>query len=81
MYIMQADVFIALPGGVGTMEELTEILTWSKLDLHHKPVGLLNINSYYDFFLQWVRCTDRLINVVGELVSVLELCEMDAFYM
>ena len=53
--IVQADMFIALPGGIGTMEELTEILTWSKLNLHHKPVGLLNVNGYYDFFLQWVR--------------------------
>ena len=36
------------------MEELAEILTWSKLDLHSKPVGLLNTEGYYDHFLQWV---------------------------
>ena len=36
------------------MEELTEVLTWSKLDLHSKPIGLLNIQGYYDHYLQWV---------------------------
>lgn len=39
---------ITLPGGWGTMEELFEMLTWSQLGLHNKPVGLLNINGYYD---------------------------------
>ena len=37
------------------MEELTEMLTWYQLDLHKKPIGLLNIDGYYDYFLQWVR--------------------------
>ena len=50
----QVEGFIALPGGVGTMEELTEILTWSKLNLHSKPVALLNVEGYYDHFIQWV---------------------------
>ena len=36
------------------MEELTEILTWSKLELHSKPIALLNVAGYYDSFLQWV---------------------------
>lgn len=39
---------IALPGGFGTLEELTEMLTWSQLNLHHKPIGILNVNGYYD---------------------------------
>ncbi|RFU71062.1 TIGR00730 family Rossman fold protein [Peribacillus saganii] len=43
-----ADGFIALPGGPGTMEEFFEIFTWAQLGLHHKPFGLLNVNSYYD---------------------------------
>lgn len=47
-----ADGFIALPGGMGTMEELCEILTWSQLGLHRKPAGVLNVNGYYDFLLQ-----------------------------
>ncbi len=43
-----SEGFIALPGGLGTLEELFEILTWSQLGLHQKPVGLLNVLGYYD---------------------------------
>ena len=50
-----AGGFIALPGGMGTMEELCEILTWSQLGLHRKPAGVLNINGYFDFLLQLFR--------------------------
>jgi uncharacterized protein (TIGR00730 family) len=42
------DAFIALPGGIGTLEELIEIYTWSQLGLHRKPLGVLNVNGYYD---------------------------------
>ena len=43
-----SDGIIAMPGGWGTMEELFEMLTWGQLGLHSKPVGLLNVNGYYD---------------------------------
>lgn len=43
-----ADAFIALPGGLGTLEELLEIMTWAHLGLHQKPCGLLNLEGYYD---------------------------------
>lgn len=43
-----SDGFIALPGGIGTMEEIFEIWTWAQLGLHHKPCGLLNVAGYYD---------------------------------
>ncbi len=43
-----ADGFIALPGGFGTFEELFEALTWSQIGLHRKPIGLLNVQRYYD---------------------------------
>ncbi|CAL9754849.1 unnamed protein product [Musa acuminata subsp. burmannicoides] len=46
-----ADAFIALPGGYGTMEELLEIIAHSQLGIHHKPVGLLNVDGYYDSLL------------------------------
>ncbi|KAK4492212.1 hypothetical protein RD792_003012 [Penstemon davidsonii] len=47
----RADAFIALPGGYGTMEELLEMITWSQLGIHNKPVGLLNVDGYYDSLL------------------------------
>jgi uncharacterized protein (TIGR00730 family) len=43
-----ADGFVALPGGIGTLEELIEVYTWSQLGLHRKPLGLLNVAGYYD---------------------------------
>ncbi|KAF8398393.1 hypothetical protein HHK36_017320 [Tetracentron sinense] len=46
-----ADAFIALPGGYGTMEELLEMITWSQLGIHEKPVGLLNVDGYYNNLL------------------------------
>ncbi|XP_030530670.1 cytokinin riboside 5'-monophosphate phosphoribohydrolase LOG8 [Rhodamnia argentea] len=47
----EADAFIALPGGYGTMEETMEMITWSQLGIHKKPVGLLNVEGYYDSLL------------------------------
>lgn len=49
-----ADGFIALPGGIGTLEELFEIWTWSQLAFHHKPIGLLNAGAYYDLLLAFL---------------------------
>lgn len=46
-----ADGFVALPGGLGTIEETLEILTWSQLGIHRKPVGLLNVAGYWDALL------------------------------
>lgn len=43
-----SDGFIALPGGMGTIEELFEIITWLQLGLHKKPIGLLNVNGFYN---------------------------------
>ncbi|XP_039800051.1 probable cytokinin riboside 5'-monophosphate phosphoribohydrolase LOGL7 isoform X2 [Panicum virgatum] len=44
----QSEAFVALPGGYGTMEELLEMITWCQLGIHDKPVGLLNVDGYYD---------------------------------
>ncbi|MVN22422.1 LOG family protein [Mucilaginibacter arboris] len=46
------DGIITLPGGFGTLEEFFEVLTWLQLGLHNKPIGLLNINGFYDFLLK-----------------------------
>jgi uncharacterized protein (TIGR00730 family) len=43
-----ADAFIALPGGYGTFEELFEVITWAQIGLHHKPIGVLNVASYFN---------------------------------
>jgi uncharacterized protein (TIGR00730 family) len=47
----RADAFIALPGGLGTMEELFEVWTWRYIGYHRKPVALLNIGGFYDRLL------------------------------
>jgi uncharacterized protein (TIGR00730 family) len=47
-----ADAFVALPGGIGTLEEVTEMFTWLQLGLHLKPVGLLNVRGFYDPLLR-----------------------------
>ncbi len=46
-----ADGFIVLPGGIGTLEELFEVWTWAQLGYHQKPVGLLNVEGYFDLLL------------------------------
>lgn len=50
-----ADAFLALPGGIGTMEEFFEVWTWRQLGYHDKPVGLLNQNGFYDSLLVFLR--------------------------
>jgi uncharacterized protein (TIGR00730 family) len=49
-----AEAFIALPGGYGTVEEFSEVLTWSQLGLHAKPMGLLNVSGYFHHFLRFL---------------------------
>jgi uncharacterized protein (TIGR00730 family) len=51
----RADAFIALPGGIGTLEELYEVWSWQQLGYHDKPVALLNVDGYYDAMLEFTR--------------------------
>ncbi len=55
-----ADAFLTLPGGIGTMDELFEAWTWTQLDLHRKPCGLLNQDGYYDPLIAFLdRCVSE----------------------
>lgn len=51
MMAERADAFLALPGGIGTFEELFEVWTWRQLGYHDKPIGILNVGGYYDQLL------------------------------
>jgi uncharacterized protein (TIGR00730 family) len=55
MMAERADAFIALPGGIGTLEELYEVWTWRQLGYHDQPIGLLNVDGYYDDLLRFMR--------------------------
>lgn len=55
MMASRADVFLALPGGIGTFEEFFEVWTWRQLGYHDKPIGLLNTEAYYDGLLQFAK--------------------------
>jgi uncharacterized protein (TIGR00730 family) len=57
MMAERADVFIALPGGIGTLEELYEVWTWRQLKYHDQPIGLLNVAGYYDHLLRFMAHT------------------------
>lgn len=50
----RASAFVAMPGGYGTCDELFEILTWAQLGIHAKPIGLLNVDGFFDPLLTWV---------------------------
>lgn len=55
---MMADLsegFVAMPGGIGTLEELFEVLTWAQLGFHEKPIGLLNVDGFYDGLISFVQ--------------------------
>ena len=55
MMAERADAFLALPGGIGTFEELFEVWTWRQLGYHDKPVGLLNMDGYYEPLLAFLQ--------------------------
>ena len=69
-----ADGFIALPGGLGTLEEFCEILTWSQLGIHRKPCGLLNLDGYYDKLLAFLDygVNERFIKEAHRSMTIVE---------
>jgi len=81
------DAIITIPGGYGSMDELFEIMSWSQLGLHNKPVGLLNVNHFYDHLIQqldvmveegFLRAENRALLIVDETIDGL-LSKMEAF--
>jgi len=70
----QADAFIALPGGIGTFEELFEVWTWRQLGYHDQPIGLLNVEGYYDPLLSFL---DRSVSEGFVSAAVRALLQVD----
>lgn len=57
MMAERSNAFLALPGGIGTFEELFEVWTWRQLGYHDKPIGLLNVENYYSSMLSFLEST------------------------
>ena len=82
----RASAFLVLPGGIGTMEEMFEVLAWQSLNIHSKPVVLLNVDGFYDTLLTFLDdceregmmrgSRDRLL-VAATVTAALELCGAD----
>ncbi len=83
------DGIIMLPGGFGTLEEFFEVLTWLQLGLHNHPVGILNVNGFYDLLLQqmdlmveqrFLKAANRKLVITSgdaiELVNLMENCKV-----
>ncbi len=76
----ESDAFIALPGGFGTMDELFEITTWRQINLHEKPIALVNAGGFYDPLIAWIRSAaaqrfipshvEHAIDVVADLATL-----------
>ncbi len=82
-----SDGIIALPGGFGTLEELFEILTWVQLGLQNKPIGILNVDGYYDSLIDFIdtmiasgflRAVDKELLIVRDSIEEL-LSAMDSY--
>jgi len=74
MMAQLADAFIALPGGLGTLEEIFEIWTWAQLGLHAKPLGFLDVNGYYAPLMTFLdrAARDRFVRDEHRAIAVVE---------
>lgn len=68
-----SDGFIALPGGLGTIEEFFEVLTWSQLGIHEKPCGILNVDGYFDHLIQFLdhSVNQKFVNKVHQSMIII----------
>ncbi len=57
MMFEESDAFVVVPGGIGTLEEVIELMSWRRLDLHKKPIIFLNINNYWQPFFRLIEHT------------------------
>lgn len=74
----EADAFVALPGGYGTLEELMEVVTWFQLNIHNKPIVVYNIDGFYDNFLKFIQDSidSEFVSVKnGEIIKVATTAE------
>ncbi|EGW31375.1 uncharacterized protein SPAPADRAFT_61945 [Spathaspora passalidarum NRRL Y-27907] len=74
----EADAFVALPGGYGTLEELMEVVTWQQLSIHDKPIVIFNINGFFDSFLKFIQASidSQFVSVKnGEIIKVANTVE------
>ncbi len=69
-----SDGFIALPGGLGTIEEFFEVLTWAQLGIHEKPCGILNINGYFDHLIEFLNyiVSQKFVNKVHQSMILID---------
>lgn len=72
MMFERSDAFIALPGGLGTLEEVSEIATWAQIGIHTKPIGVLNVDGYYDAVFEWLdrAISDRLLKPTNREILI-----------
>lgn len=85
-----SDAFIAIPGGFGTLDELFETLTWAQLHLHNKPIGLLNVNGYFNALVGMIDhmvaegfvkpAARKLVNVSNDVSELFMLLGMNEEY-
>jgi uncharacterized protein (TIGR00730 family) len=73
MMAERSDAFVALPGGIGTFEELFEVWSWRQLGYHDKPLGLLNVATYYDTLLTFLRESERQGLMTNEQLTLLQV--------